>query len=216
MTRPVVYAGPSVDAASIQAVADVEVLPPVRRGDLAALFARPEPPRAVGIIDGVFLQALAVSPKEILDVMDHHDVTVLGSSSMGALRAAELADYGMVGVGRIAELYRSGAVDADDEVAVTIDPDTQTALSEPMVNIRVALAAAVDRGVVPAGVAAAAVDAAKALYFPDRTYPAVLLALAGRIASADLEALSDYVLGDPPNAKRDDALDLVRALVAPR
>ncbi len=35
-------------------------------------------------------------------------VKVYGSSSMGALRASELDEFGMVGVGRIYECYRSG------------------------------------------------------------------------------------------------------------
>jgi hypothetical protein len=37
---------------------------------------------------------------------------------MGALRAAELHTFGMVGVGRVFEGYRDGVYEDDDEVAV--------------------------------------------------------------------------------------------------
>jgi hypothetical protein len=212
--RAVVFAGPSIAAARAREVLDVEVLPPVRRGDVDALFRRESPPRRVGIVDGVFLQALAVSPKEILAALDHHDVAFYGSSSMGALRAAELADLGMVPVGAIAGLYRGGEVDADDEVAITYDPRTLEALSEPMVNIRLALAAAVRDGTLPEHVATAAVAAAKALYFPDRSWPAVVRALSDRLPEEDAAALRAFVAAGPPDAKRDDAIALLRAMAA--
>src|SRR2546429_8339173 len=83
-----------------------ESAPPVKRGDLGELLARTEPPSAIGIVDGRFLQSLCISPKEVLNAIDA-GVKVFGSSSMGALRAAECWQYGMVGVGRIFEAYRS-------------------------------------------------------------------------------------------------------------
>jgi len=70
-----------------------------------------------------------VAHKEILDVLKK-GVTVVGGSSMGALRAAELDAFGMVGAGRIYECYRSGRIEADDEVAVTYNPVTGEQLSE--------------------------------------------------------------------------------------
>ena len=41
---------------------------------------------------------------------------------MGALRAAELHVFGMVGVGRVFELFRDGLLEDDDEVAVAHGP----------------------------------------------------------------------------------------------
>ena len=53
----------------------------------------------------------------------------LGAGSIGALRAAELEAFGMVGEGRIFEAYRSGVLEPydtpfedDDEVAVVHAP----------------------------------------------------------------------------------------------
>ena len=97
-----------------------------------------DPPAAVGIVDGEFYQRLAISPKEILRLLDA-GIPVFGSSSMGALRAVELESCGMIGVGAIFEQFRSGALEADDEVAMTFCPETLRPTSEPLVNIRVAL-----------------------------------------------------------------------------
>src|SRR5471032_2204112 len=73
----------------------VDIRPPIRRGDMEAL---PPAVTDVLIIDGVFHSTLAVSAREILGAL-RRGIRVYGSSSMGALRAAELHTYGMIGVG---------------------------------------------------------------------------------------------------------------------
>lgn len=207
--RPVLFAGPSLDPASRETLSDIEVLPPVGRGDIDALFAREHPPRHVGIVDGVFLQSLAISPKEILTAMERHEAVFFGSSSIGALRAVELADFGMRGVGDIVRMFSSGEVNADDEVAITFDPETLAAVSEPMVNIRLAIAAAVHKEIITAQVAETALAAAKGRYFPDRTYERMLRDIADRVPAEQLAALRAFLSGEAPNAKRDDAMALV-------
>ncbi|MBF8191021.1 hypothetical protein ITP53_36000 [Nonomuraea sp. K274] len=211
--RAVVFAGPSIDAGSIAEIApEIEVRPPVKRGDIDALLAEPEPPARIGIVDGQFLQGLMISPKEVLKALDRHTdpIQVYGSSSMGALRAAELAGEGMIGVGQVFELYSSGQADADDEVAITFDPDSLRALCEPMVNIRVAVAAARERRIVSPATAESVLAAAKALYFPERTYARVL---ASAVAPADeLDALRDFLSAEAPDAKKEDAQELLRLM----
>ena len=68
-------------------------------------------------------------------------IHVYGAASMGALRAAELAAFGMVGVGKIFEAYRDGVIEDDDEVAVLHGPAEMGYLqvTEAMVNIRATL-----------------------------------------------------------------------------
>ncbi|MEV6947708.1 TfuA-like protein [Streptomyces sp. NPDC051172] len=132
---PVVFLGPSLDRATAVRTLDAEYLPPVARGDIDALLARPQPPCLIGIVDGRFLGSLAVSPKEVLRAVDA-GIAVYGSSSMGALRAAECGPFGVTGIGRIHDAYACGAVDADDEVALVYDPDTLHATSEPLINLR--------------------------------------------------------------------------------
>ena len=47
---------------------------------------------------------------------------------------------GMQGVGQIFQWYRSGKIEAEDEVALVFDPKTFKPISEPLVNMRYAFA----------------------------------------------------------------------------
>ncbi|MCS7103458.1 MAG: TfuA-like protein, partial [Candidatus Korarchaeum sp.] len=135
MRKAVIFTGPSLThQEALEIFRDALYLPPIRRGD--AKKAIGEGFDIIGIIDGVFHQNVAISPREILDVM-RAGVTVIGGGSMGALRAAELHEFGMIGVGRIFEMYRRGEIDSDDEVALIFNPITLEPLSEPLINIRV-------------------------------------------------------------------------------
>src|SRR6185295_18286818 len=110
-------------------------LPPVSQGDVYRLARLG--PRAIGIIDGYFDRVPAVWHKEILWALAR-GIHVFGSASMGALRAAELAAFGMLGVGEIFEAFRDGVLDDDAEVAVAHGQAESgyRATSEAMVNVR--------------------------------------------------------------------------------
>ena len=118
-----VFVGPTLDIrAARQLLPDATFLPPVSQGDVLRSATRR--PTAIGIIDGRFHDVPAVWHKEILWALSR-GIPVYGSASMGALRAAELAPYGMRGVGKIFEAYHSGLLNDDDEVAVAHgDADT--------------------------------------------------------------------------------------------
>lgn len=103
---------------------------PVKRGDLPTWSQG-----TVVIIDGDFHQSLSLSPKETVRLLDE-GTRVIGASSMGALRAAELAPYGIRGCGWVFQAYRPGRIIADDEVAVTYSPEDLTCLTVPLVNVR--------------------------------------------------------------------------------
>src|SRR5690349_21723621 len=92
----VAFLGPSLPAIEARRLAPgVELLPPVCQGDLSTAVEHHRP-RAVLIVDGEFSQSLSVWHKEILHAI-HLGIRVLGASSMGALRAAELDRFGMEG-----------------------------------------------------------------------------------------------------------------------
>src|SRR5262245_47568616 len=110
-----VFLGPTLPLEQARAILDATYLPPVAMGGVYALMERR--PKVIAIIDGVFQRVPAVWDKEILFALTQ-GVRVLGSSSMGALRAAELHAYGMEGVGQVFESYRTGSIEDDDEVAV--------------------------------------------------------------------------------------------------
>lgn len=170
MPDVVVFLGPSLDLEAARAVLAADYRPPAARGDVLA--AAREGARIIGLIDGVFFQSCSVAHREILEAM-RLGARVLGASSMGALRAAELDVLGMEGVGEVYRAYRDGEIVSDDEVALVFDPESGTPLSEPLVNIRWTLAAAVGGGVLAETEAAAILEAAQGLYFPDRTYDAI-------------------------------------------
>lgn len=207
--RAVIYLGPSLSQEDARQVLDVEYRRPVQRGDIDELLS--DPPDILGIVDGQFFHNLSVSPKEILRAL-RAGVTVYGSSSMGALRAVELLPYGMIGVGQIFKLYRSGRVDADDEVAMVFSPSDLRPLSVPMVNIRFAVRAAAVEGLINQAERRLLLKIARDLYFPERTYSRLLSLAAGGIDGERLPALSEYLRHRAPDAKREDALCLLSAV----
>jgi hypothetical protein len=213
------FAGPSLPAAEIHAAcaslpAEVYVFPPVQQGDLVRCFH--DLPEILGIIDGCFHQVPAVQHKEILLALDN-GVRVLGAASLGALRAAELDSFGMEGIGEIYRLYKEGAIDGDDDVALVhaSQEDGFRPLTEALVNVRHHLELARNRGVITARTYAVLLASAKGLHYTERTYQAVLQAAGPRLASAEeLTAFWGFLRKDAVDLKREDALALVRTVAA--
>ncbi|MFF8608907.1 TfuA-like protein [Streptomyces sp. NPDC015346] len=208
MSSAVVFIGPSISTEAAGLELDAEFAPPVQRGDIGRLLAREEPPAAIGIVDGKFLQSLCISPKEVLAAIDA-GVKVFGSSSMGALRAAECAPFGMVGVGKIFEEYHSGRNDDDDDVAVVYDEKGLGALSEPMINLRFAISAGLVQEAFTQDTADRFLRIAKGLYFPQRNTRAALMLLRREVSAEEHERICRFFAEDAPDTKRDDALELL-------
>jgi hypothetical protein len=207
-----VFAGPTIRPDEVRAAGDFICLPPVAQGDLYRLLATR--PRAVGIIDGCFEGVPSVWHKEILFAMAE-GVHVFGSASMGALRAAELHAFGMQGVGRIFEDYHQGILEDDDEVAILHGPAEAgfVALSEPMVNIRATLERAEREGIITAKARAALVATAKATFYQERSWQAVLSAV-DRALAGEVQALQEWLPRARVDQKRLDALAMLAAMQA--
>jgi len=126
--------------------------------------------RRIGIVDGVFGNLPSVWHKEILFAISE-GVEVTGAGSMGALRAAELKGLGMLGLGSIFRLFRSGAWTDDDEVAVLHCPRELDfrPLSDAMANIRFTLRALRRQGWIDRQIEAELIARIKPLHFSDRT-----------------------------------------------
>lgn len=170
----VAFLGPSLSAAAATAVVpDVHLLAPVCQGDLSTVVEARRP-RGILIVDGEFGQSLSVWHKEILAAI-RAGIRVVGASSMGALRAAELDRYGMEGVGEIYAYYRDGWLTDDADVALLHgDADSgYRALTWPIVNVRSTVAALERGGVIDAAHAKATLVAAGQLHFSERTASAV-------------------------------------------
>lgn len=205
-----IYVGPTLNPREpLLAAPQVRVRPPMRHGDLFDPAVRPGD--TVVLIDGMYHQAAAVRHKELLAVMDR-GVRVMGAASIGALRAAELSACGMTGVGAVFRAYLHGDLDGDDEVAVGQEPDGDwRSLTWPLVSLRHVLAVAEHNGLVSQPAAAGLLDAFKAIFYPQRTLPAVAAICRRHGAHAFAAWLQEQRAADPyfGDVKRADALEAV-------
>jgi hypothetical protein len=211
---PFVFLGPSLPVDEARRILDAVYLPPASMGDVFRLMARR--PRVIAIIDGLFEQTPAVWHKEILFAISK-GVRVLGASSMGALRAAELEAFGMEGVGEVFQAFHRGELEDDDEVAVAHASAAEgyRSLSDAMVNLRAGLRAARDGGRISGPSHDKLVALAKDLYYPDRSWPRLFAAAAGQgIPAGELEALRAEIARSRPDVKRGDAIRLLERLAA--
>jgi hypothetical protein len=212
----VVYLGPSLSRAEAVALCPgADVRPPARKGDLLRAVLD-DGATTIGLVDGEFDQSLSVWHKEILYALSV-GVTVAGSSSMGALRAAELAPWGMHGVGDVFEAYASGAVIDDDEVALTFGEfdGEYIKTSEPMVNLRASCRAAVRAGACPPRLAEHGLALAKRMHFSERTARRMCQALVGAgEPQSEVDRLREFLTAHPVDVKADDARRLMRLLAA--
>jgi hypothetical protein len=206
----VAFLGPSLPAAVARDLAGVRILPPARAGDvLAALPARP---LAIALVDGLFDTTPSVWHREILAALEA-GVAVFGGASLGALRAAELSGYGVIGVGRVFEWYRDGLVDDDGEVAL-LHGDAEHGfrpLTVPLVQVRAAAEAARAAGALRDPEAAALVRAAAGIHYTERSWASVLAAV--RLPAARRRTLG-ALLPRQPDVKAADAAACLAAAVA--
>jgi hypothetical protein len=207
-----VFAGPTVSATEATRELEAVYLPPAAEGDVYRVALKR--PQVIGIIDGYFQSVPAVRHKEILWAMSR-GIHVFGSASMGALRAAELAAFGMEGVGVIFELYRDRILEDDDEVAIVHGPSEVGFLagSEAMVDIRQTLRKAVIAGVISRKLRMTLEKIAKELFYPDRNYATVLgRASDSGLLEEDLARLREWLPEGRVNQKREDALAMLRLI----
>ncbi|EUA09922.1 tfuA-like family protein [Mycobacterium kansasii 732] len=172
--RVVVTAGPTIGADDIHAVVpNAEVVAPIAFGQAFGYGLRPGD--TLLIVDGLFFQHASVRHKELLTLLDD-GVRVVGSSSMGALRAAELHPFGMEGYGWVFEGYRDGLLEADDEVGMVHgDPeDGYPVFVDALVNIRHTVARGVESGLISATLADQLIEIARSTPFTQRTWNRLL------------------------------------------
>lgn len=224
-----VFLGPSLPVGDATRLLDAIYLPPAAVGDVTRLVLAAQPAR-IAIIDGYFERMAAVWHKEILFALEQR-CAVFGAASMGALRAAELHHFGMVGVGSVFAAFRRGALpgrgwgpaggagglprlEDDDEVAVAHLPGAHgyAAASTAMVELRAGLALARRRGAISARAHDRLVALGKARFYRERSWPQLLAdARAARIPAAKLAALVARE-GARLDVKAADARALLRRL----
>lgn len=204
----VLFVGPTLPDAARFCGAAIHVRPPTAHGDV--LRAVRAGAAAIGIVDGSFEHVAPVWHKEILHALDR-GVAVLGAASMGALRAAECAPFGMIGIGGIYRDFVSGRREDDADVALLHGPAElgYPALSLPLVNAEATLEKLEAEGGIAAETAGRLLHAARGLFYKDRTWAAVV-GNAG--LSGGTPGLLQLLHASTVDRKRADALELVRAL----
>ncbi len=208
----VIFAGPTIERPAAERALDATYLPPVSEGDVYR--ATLDGPQCIGIIDGYFENVPAVWHKEILHALGR-GIHVFGSASMGALRAAELAPFGMTGVGAVFQAYLDGHLEDDDEVAVIHGPAElgYPQLSEAMVNIRRTLSDALADGVIDNACREQLESLAKDLPYPERRYATVLKqGYESGLAGAALRRLKAWLPNGRVDQTREDALAMLRTI----
>lgn len=204
--KAIIYTGLSVNFNEAKEILNENVVykPPIKRGDIDE--ALKENPDIIGIIDGVFHQSPAVAHKEILKAMEN-GVKVIGSSSMGALRASELDSLGMIGIGYVYEQYRDGKITSDDDVAVSLDKDTLEAISVPLVNMEYVFRNAEKENIITEGEKEALLKIAKEIYYPKRLYSTVLNK--SSLDNNKKDVLIDFI-AKSKDIKKEDGLKLIK------
>ena len=207
-----IFSGPSLPPSLASRYPGITWLPPVQQGDVyRAARLRPA---LIGIVDGNFETVATVWHKEILWAMAE-GVHVYGAASIGALRAAELADFGMRGVGSIFRHFQTEPLADDDEIAVLHGPAELDYLpvTDAMVNVRATIAKALQLQVIAPSLATTLIEIAKSLFYKRRTYEAILHRAGELGASPDvLHGFAQWLPHGQVDQKRLDALDMLKTM----
>ncbi|MEO0441017.1 MAG: TfuA-like protein [Pseudomonadota bacterium] len=204
-----IFVGPSLAGSQRPALTCAQWHPPAQGGDLLALDLGAHD--RVCLIDGVFEAAPAVRHKEILLLLSE-GVPVFGASSMGALRAAELQQFGMKGTGRIHAAFASGAFTRDDWVALRHAPVELGCqpLTVAVVDLIFGLQHAVRQRILSAKQGSSLLRAGAGLFYQDRDWPAI--EKASSLNDTELQHFRKWRVKCWYSQKTRDALDCLELM----
>jgi TfuA protein len=208
MFKPVIFIGPTLSIDKAKEILDADYRPPAKKGDLLKLI--PTAVKFVGLIDGYFLQDYPPTPIEVYNLLRKKGVLVFGSSSLGALRAVELKRFGMIGVGKIFDLFLKGVIDSDDEVAVTFTGYREYQ-SDALIDIRYNLFLARKKQIIDKNTKRNILRIAKKTYFPYRTYDDILekSKKVFSLQKKQIEDFGEYISKHKVSLKEKDAIRLL-------
>jgi hypothetical protein len=212
--RPVlVYLGPTLSLAEARSTLDAIYLPPITDGALVEGVER-FAPTAILIIDGLFQSAPAIKHREILWAIER-GITVIGASSMGALRAAELFPR-MLGFGMIYRWCRRFDFTADDAVAVVHGPEELQSLplSTAYLDLRLTFRRAARRGLISDRCRKRLDAVAGAMNFRDRTIENIVREVMLSDDDAGIARLVTILTTSLVSQKKRDALRALATIAA--
>ena len=142
-------------------------------------------------------------------------IHLFGASSMGALRAAELHQFGMRGAGEIFTYFRDGVLEDDDEVAVLHGPAElgYPSASLAMVNARKSITVAMEASIISQTVAETLVALTKSIFYQQRQWTKVFaLAQESGIDANALAAFESWLESNERDLKLQDARTMLAQL----
>ncbi len=211
----ILFVGPTlhdlVESGCLTSAPSLRCSPPAIQGDIAR--ATKSGANVIGLVDGRYEDVAAPWHKEILFAIEE-GVTVLGAGSLGALRAAECAAFGMIGVGDIFRRYLSGELVDDSDVAQCHAPAElgNFPTTEALVNVEATIFRTKATGEIDAVEASKLAVLARRIFFKQLTFEQ--LASLRHPNSAAAAKLVETLNRNRVDAKRADALELVAAMSA--
>lgn len=212
-SKVVVFLGPTLSVADARQHLDALYLTPAGNGDIVKVVIE-HAPSVIALIDGVFAQSPAVRHKEILWAMSR-GVRVYGASSMGAVRAAELAEYGMRGHGMVFRWYRRTPLADDADVAVAMAPAQlgSFVLGDALIDIRLTLKKAVLDGIIKRQLQVTLESLARSIHYTERSFGKLIsMAAEHGMSNRELRAFDLWLAGGKRKQKEDDAISLLAFL----
>lgn len=208
MVKPIIFLGPSLNIEKAKRYLDADFRPPAKKGDLLKLIRSDV--EVVGLIDGYFLQDYPPTPIEVFNLLRKKNIKIFGASSLGALRAVELSKFGMIGIGKIFNLFQKQIINSDDEVAVTFT-DYMNFKSEALIDIRFNLFLAKKKSIINHETKQSILKVAKNTYFPYRTYHDILEKCKRKFPNLinEINNFEEYINNNKRSLKEEDAILLL-------
>lgn len=212
MESTAVFLGPTLLKKDAQKLFNSDYYPPIKQGDLLSLIQCHKYQNIV-IIDGLFDQELSVWHKEILTAISMN-IRVYGCSSMGALRAAELHEFGMVGHGVVYNWYKSNFIEDDDEVCLAHLNHLKNFLpvTIPMVNLRYTFINAIKLNLIDKKLVPEIINHLKKIYYLDRTKVKILKECKLIFNNTTFEQINLILNKHYIDIKKNDAITLLKKL----
>lgn len=206
-----VFTGPSISHSKAEEILDAVYLPPLKQADLTSAVCTYNPD-LIAIIDGFAGSHGSVWHNEILYALKM-GIKVYGAGAMGAIRAMEMCDLGMIGKGRIYQMYKNGTLTDDDEIMCIFGSEKEgyPRLSEPLVNIRATFDRALEQGIITDTANQILVSIAKETYWCDRTF-SVIFEKARELPEKTVEKLKSFVNAHYADIQKQDAEILLQAI----
>ena len=185
--------------------------PPLAQADLLHYIDVVPAASTFLIIDGYYKDVPSIWHKEILFALENGH-RVVGAASIGAIRAAECCSYGMQGLGRVFELFESGHLYDDSDVALLHDNNDYASLTIPVCDIYVTL----DSLGLPVKTLHSLCNQARRVHYEDRTRSRLLACIhpesvdTSGIAAEEIASCLEHRL---VNQKQRDAVDAIEQLL---